>query len=276
MLKSLDVIGRFLRSVVAFVVVAFAGVAGWFGYDKYYGTQDRLEQSERDLKASRTAVDELGKQVTTQKQEIGDLNLRVEKKQQEIDRLNTAVRLLTIDQRVARLEVVKQTGSAVKGDLVTQFSFAEIDDKGQPLESPRTFSIKGDIVYLDAWVVKYNDKLIEAAEPDHDFSICLFRRLFGEAQQPKDGFVIDTVGASPAPYRSGKPMTEAEREVWARFWDYANNPRKAETKGIRAAHGEAPSIKLLPGMKYRVVLRASGGLSIIPEEITVGAKTSPT
>jgi hypothetical protein len=60
-------------------------------------------------------------------------------------------------------------------------------------------------------------------------------------------------------------MNDAEREIWGKFWEYANNPELAGQAGIRAAHGEAPSIKLMPGKSYRVSLRASAGLEIAAE-----------
>jgi hypothetical protein len=97
-------------------------------------------------------------------------------------------------------------------------------------------------------------------------SICLFRRIFGEAQEPRNGFVLDAVGSTPAPYRAGGTMTDLERDLWSKFWDYANNPALAGKAGIRAAHGEAPSIKLMPGKRYRISLRASAGLEIVTEE----------
>jgi hypothetical protein len=35
--------------------------------------------------------------------------------------------------------------------------------------------------------------------------------------------------------------------------------------GVRAIHGEAPFIELRPGKTYRIELRASGGLTLVPE-----------
>ena len=121
-------------------------------------------------------------------------------------------------------------------------------------------------MYFDAWVVKYEDRLVEAGDPLRSMSICLFRRIFGEAQEPRNGFVLDAVGSTPTVYRMGRTMTDAERDIWSRFWDYANNPAIAGKAGIRAAHGEAPSIKLMPGKRYRISLRAIAGLEIVTEE----------
>jgi hypothetical protein len=60
-------------------------------------------------------------------------------------------------------------------------------------------------------------------------------------------------------------MSPVERDIWANFWEYANDPAKAKKAGVRAVHGEAPSIRLEPGKRYRVELRSSAGLSIVPE-----------
>ena len=67
-------------------------------------------------------------------------------------------------------------------------------------------------------------------------------------------------------------LSELEREIWGKFWEYANDPVKAEKVGVRAAHGEAPYIKLMPGKRYKVTLRASGGLSLIPEDLPPDVK----
>ena len=40
---------------------------------------------------------------------------------------------------------------------------------------------------------------------------------------------------------------------------------KARELGIRAAHGQAVSIKTQKGKSYRILLRASDGLSIVPD-----------
>jgi len=62
-------------------------------------------------------------------------------------------------------------------------------------------------------------------------------------------------------------MSDLERDIWAQFWQYANDPTKAETVGVRAAHGEAPFQKLQPGKRYKVLLRSSGGLTFVPEDL---------
>ena len=61
-------------------------------------------------------------------------------------------------------------------------------------------------------------------------------------------------------YGGGKPEGEFESEIWSNFWELANDPAKAKELGIRAIHGEAPSMRLQKGKIYKLTLRASGGL----------------
>jgi hypothetical protein len=232
------------------------GVGGWFGYS-YYSSGKR-------------EITELGQQLETRHREVVALTEEAKAKDREIQRLQIANRLLKVDRRVARIDVLAQTGSAKAGDLATKFTFEEIDAENRPLDRPRTFTVRGDLIYLDAWVIKYNDRLVEAGDPLRSMSVCLFRRIFGELQQPRDGFILDPIGASPVAYRTGRTMTDSEREIWSKFWEYANNPSLAGQAGIRAAHGEAPSIKLMPGKRYRISLRASAGLEIVTEEAPGG------
>ncbi len=126
-------------------------------------------------------------------------------------------------------------------------------------------TVEGDVVYVDAWVIKYADQLVESGDPLRSTSVCLFRRIFGEYQQPTEGFALDPAGSRPSVYSQGGEISPMERDLWANFWEYANNPAKAKKAGVRAAHGEAPSIRLQVGKRYRVELRASGGLSIVPD-----------
>jgi hypothetical protein len=135
------------------------------------------------------------------------------------------------------------------------------------LEEPRVFQIQGDVIYVSSLVVKFTDKHVELGDPMRSTSVCLFQRAFGESQLPREGFTLDPEGSQPVAYRTGGKPTEFESEIWTRFWEYANDPALAEKAGVRAAHGEAPFQKVLPGKRYKLLLRASGGLTIVPEDL---------
>ena len=245
MLKLITTLDSLSKSLLRVALVAIVGFGGWLGYSYHSGRRESAE---------------LTQQLDARQHEILALTEAAKVKDREIQRLQVANRLLKVDRRMARINVVSQTGSAKAGDLATKFTFEEVDAENKPLDQPRTFTVRGDVIYLDAWVIKYKDDFVESGDPLHSMSVCLFRRIFGESQEPKDGFVLDPVGTSPAAYRTGRTMTDSEREIWSKFWEYANNPPLAGQAGIRAAHGEAPSIKLMPGRRYRISLRASAGL----------------
>jgi hypothetical protein len=247
--NALKALNSFLGALVSLVLLALLAGACWWGISTYLGVQKDREQ------------------IAGLKQELDAKQRELEAKQREIVRLGTALRLLKIDHRIAQIDVVSQQGSEKDKTLVTTFNFVEVDDKGIPLTAPRRLTVQGDMAYVEYRVVKFSDENVEAGDPLRGTSICSFRRIFGEHQNPAEGFVLDPVGSRPAGYQDGREMSVFEKEIWAQFWELANNPAKAQEKGIRAAHGEAPNQKLVPGKRYKVELRASGGLTFKTEDL---------
>ena len=280
MFKTLGELNSLLATILGLAVTSLVGAAGWIGYNTYYSEKFAMEEVEgklaqrdveiaemsQDLQQKSRQIELLDTELSTQREEIAGLNDDLKEKLLQIEQLDTAIRLLKVDHRVAQIDVISQQGSAAEGDLATTLSFVEVDDQGRPLEEPRTFTVNGDLVYVESWVVKFTDDFVEMGDPLRSTSLCLFRRLFGEKQKPADGFSLDPVGSRPAAYRNGGEMSELEQEIWSRFWDYANEPGKAQEAGVRAAHGEAPFQKMMPGKRYKVLLRSSGGLTFVPED----------
>jgi hypothetical protein len=131
----------------------------------------------------------------------------------------------------------------------------------------RTMTLPGSEVYIDALVVTFDRKLVEAGDGLKGKSMLLFRRAFGDLQKPVDGVpLFRREGASPIPEvaQVDPQPGDFERELWTRFWDYANDPHRAAAAGIRLAQGEAPHVKAVQGQVYKLTLRASGGLEIQP------------
>jgi hypothetical protein len=250
--NALKALNSFLGALVSLVLLALFAAACWWGVSTYLSAR-----------ADRQELAEFRRELETAKREL-------EAKQREIVRLGTALRLLKVDHRIAQIDVVSQQGSEKDKTLVTTFNFVEVDDKGIPLTAPRLLTVKGDMAYVECWVVKFSDESVEAGDPLRGSSICLFRRIFGEHQSPADGYVLDAVGSRPAGYQDGREASGFEKEIWAHFWEIANNPARADEKGIRAANGEAPNQKLVPGKRYKVLLRASGGLSFKAEDLPKG------
>ncbi len=270
-LKLIQALNSLLGMLLALIIVVLLVAGGWYAFQNYYSERFSLEA---ELAAKQEEVNHLAEELTSSRAEVGRLAKDVEEKRKEIQRLATALKFMKVDQRLARITVLSQNGSVETGDLSTRFSFVEVDGEGKPLAEPRVFSIEGDLVYIDSWVIKFNDEYVEQGDSLRSTSIYLFRRMFGEKQLPSEGFLLDKEGSAPSVYRTGENESEFEKELWTRFWDYANDVQLAREKGVRAAHGEAPSIQLRPGKTYRIELRASGGISVVPEATAKPQETS--
>lgn len=206
-LKLVQALNSLVGTVLALAIIGLVAAGGWFAYRNYYAAkfsleadlaakQEQVDRLAGQLTASRQQVNRLADDVRTKAAEIVSLNKDLEEKRKEIQRLATALKLMKVDQRLARITVLSQEGSAEKGSLVTRFSFVDVDQAGKPLGEPRIFSVAGDLAYIDSWVVKFGDEYIEEGDPLRATSVALFRRVFGEKQLPSEGFPLDEEGGS--------------------------------------------------------------------------------
>ena len=207
--------------------------------------------------------------------EIASLTSQRDAATKKAERLEVAMQLLKVQHRVARLKVLDQrevaaptadSSDAEAKKLVTRIEFVEVNDDGQPIGKPREFDIEGDLVFIDYLRVTFDDRYIELSDLDRSTAICLFQRIFGEHQEPIDGFQIDDVGTRPTAYARGGEMSDFERKIWNDFWSIANDPQRAAELGIHAAHEVASAMRVQPGKTYEVKLRSTGDMTIRPVE----------
>lgn len=177
--------------------------------------------------------------------------------------LEAAVRLLRHTERRARLVVLDQAPGP-EGHLRTRVRFTELDAQGAPVGEPRELTLEGDEVYVDALVIKFEDTFVTAGDALKGKALLLFRRIFTDRRRPAEGEVLDREGQMPQSYAAERAPTAFERELWARFWELANDPEAAQRRGVRALHGEAVSTRLRKDRTYTVTLRSTGELSIQP------------
>jgi hypothetical protein len=271
-MDHLRTINSVVRTLLGLVVVGGLTAAGWYGYTAYNATEIEARRQTAAREAAEKALSDTQDQllrsqaeVASKVAELAQKNAAIVKLQEDLEKLRVSLKLLKLDHRVARLTVADQSTDAATGETSTLIEFVELNDEGQPIETPRQFRIRGDIVYLDNWLVKFDDRYVERADIERGTSLVLFRRIFGERQQPIEGYPLDEIGSAPRAYARGSKMSDFERRIWDDFWTIANDAGKAEELGIRAAHGQAVSMKVQKGKSYRVELRASDGLSIVPE-----------
>jgi len=253
LLEKVSVITSAVRTLLATLLVGAVGVGGWLGYNRFNEKELAARRNAEALAAAESQLAQANSQINT-------LQVQVAEQQQEIQRLDTAMRLLKVDKRVAILSVLDQQFDADHNVATSLIEFQELNDNGDPLGPAKQFTIQGDLVYIDSWVVKFEDKYVEQADLIRGTSLVLFRRAFGEKQTPHEGFVLDQEGARPAAYGGGE-LSEFERKIWSDFWNVADDEARQAELGIRAMHAEAPSYRVKQGRRYRITRRASAGLT---------------
>ena len=246
-----------LRTLILAGLLVAVAAALFYAYSEYT-RHDRLVKKQRDQLTA------LETEVQSKQAAIEQLTAEVEDREQQIEKLATALTLLKTDQRLARLDVISIDRAEDGNVRSSQLEFVELSPQGNPLSAPKRFTLPGDVIYIDNWIIKFEDEYIERGDIERGTSLCLFRRIFSEDQVPSEGVPLDEVGMRPQAYARGSRVSEFEERLWSEFWEFANDPRKAAEMGIRAAHGEAVSIKVREGMSYHIELRASGGLTVQP------------
>jgi hypothetical protein len=228
-----------LRLFVWSLMLVFAGSGGiYVGYDL-------VVKPRREMERALAAKD----------QQIGRL-------QKDNERLDTYLRLLRHTERRARLEVLNQSKDA-EGHTVNTLRFTEVTADGAPVGPSRDLQLTGEEVYLDTLVIKFEDHFVEQADPLKGQALVLLRRLFTNRVKPDDGYRLDKDGLPPEVYAAKQAETEFERELWAKFWQLANDEALAKNSGVKAVHGQAVYGRLEPGKVYHLVVRSTGE-SILP------------
>ncbi len=184
-----------------------------------------------------------------------EMEQRLEAREAMIERLNRSRRLAHItvtDQQVA------PNGEVVQTDLL----FIELDDDGGEL-ARQSFTLPGDVLFIDAWSVKFRHEDVADGHPLRGRTLVLLRRIYSDQMPPIDGYPIDLPGAVPPGYASGD-RAEFEKRVWEHFWSLATDAEVAEAMGVRIAQGEAVYKPVRPGKTYELIVDAAGGMSLLP------------
>lgn len=247
-----------IRTLLLAILVGGAAFAGWKGYAIYNEPQKKLEEKESELAAVR-------KDLELQQEQVKALTDNLQTATEDLERAETSLRLLKLRHRIARIRVLDQQPIEDSDRVKTTIEFFEVNSEGAPLDGDRKkFELEGDRVYVECLVAKFEDKYIEQSDLDRATAICLFQRIFGEYQQPQDGYPLDQAGSRPTSYERGGQMSEFEKTIWKDFWEFASNPEKAAEIGIRAAHADAPSTRVKKGVTYQLEMRSTGEISLRP------------
>jgi cell division protein FtsB len=249
LITHVKTINSTLRTLLLVGVTGAMGYGGWVGYDNYVRPAAEAKQAKAEL-------EELKAQFEKQRTEMAELT-------QAKQRLETAMKLLKVNQRIARIEVMEKGVNEEKQPYM-EVRFSEVDRNGEVIGSPRDFTILGEKIYVDGWIVTFEDNYVEHADELRAASLFVFKSIFGELERPADAKRLDTQSdALPGIYKSAS-QNEFEKKIWNDFWKVSGNSKLQKELGIRASHGQANYLIGEQGKSYQVEIRASGGMSLKP------------
>ncbi|MGI9517946.1 MAG: hypothetical protein ACR2NP_12915 [Pirellulaceae bacterium] len=197
------------------------------------------------------------------KKEMAELQVKYEEQERELTRTRTALKLVKVDHRRALIKVLDKGVDEETEEPYFVVEFIEVDTDGLPISETREFRLRGTLMFVDSWVVKFEDKYVEQADELRSASLCVFKSIWGDLDERSGGQRLDTNDASVnTAYGTLDPKNSFEQQIWDDFWALANDPRRQQELGIRGNHGQVNYLQVEPGMVYQVDLRASDGLTL--------------
>lgn len=176
----------------------------------------------------------------------------------ENKRLKEAITNLTTEDQIGYAKVISQRTE--EGRLLTTIRFVETsrDDKTRKILQ-KEYTIEGDVIHFDALIVTFGDKMVIDGKSR---ALYLWRRVYGEAMAPQDGYAIEQPGTEPKRYRGLlKALPIQHRQLfWSHIWDLANEPEKLRRHDIKAIYGSVIYQKLNEGLIYVFKISPRGHL----------------
>lgn len=177
--------------------------------------------------------------------------------------LKQAITNLTYEDQIGYAKVIAQEPN--DGRLLTTIKFVETarDDKLKTILE-KEYTIEGDVVYFDALIVKFGDKIVMDGNTK---ALYLWRRIYGEKMAPEQGFAIEEPGAEPQRYSDLLEILPVKQKqlFWSNIWDLANNPDKLKKHDIEAIYGNAVYSRLRKGLIYIFKINPTG--QVYPEVV---------
>lgn len=250
---NVKTINSAVRTTLLVGVFAIVGYGGWFGYTNYIKPGAEAKQALADLEELKVKyqANEEALQAATEDNE----------------RLATSMKLLKIERRIANLTVLEK-GKDENGKPYMEVAFTEVDEQGESIGATRNYVVQGEKLYVDGWIVSFDDKYIEESDELRSASMYVFKSIYGDQEKPSEGQSLDMEsadGGAPGIYRSAEKR-DFEEKIWGDFWKVSNDINLQKDLGIRASHGLAGYVKPEEGKTYQVHIRASGGMTLNPIE----------
>lgn len=241
-------------------VLGVVGYGGWFGYANYIKPGADAKQAMADLADLKAKFEE--KEVA-----LKEAAEALEASEKDNERLETSMKLLKIERRIANVTVLEK-GKDDEGNPYMEVAFTEVDERGEQVGATRNYTVKGEKLYVDGWIVSFEDKYIEENDELRAASLFVFKSIYGDEEKPAEGQSLDMDTANNGPpgiYKSANKVA-FEQKIWGDFWRVSNDDGLQKDLGIRAAYGFAGYVKPIEGKTYQAHIRASGGMTLTPIE----------
>lgn len=175
--------------------------------------------------------------------------------------LKEIIERLSADTRIAEALVSEVSYDPLLNKHKTTIKFLEYDTKGSPLK-PQYFTFFGNIIQFQSLVVRFDDFYVKNGDGLRGKSVYLFWKVFFLDGANTQEYEIARIKEIPEGYKMEGSSNSYEVEFWKRFWEYALDPRLAQSNGIKNAQIEAPGTKFIPGMIYTIKIEHDGGIRI--------------
>ena len=275
MTEKIKTMNSVVRTAMMLAGLGAIGIGAFLVYDLYIRPSYEVKQTKEELRKTSAELAELKRDYQQQTEKLAEQSLEIESLNVENSELKVAIeklevrnKLLKLDQRLAEIKVLETGNEADSGDPYMEIEFVELSPEGEPIGEKKRARLKGDMLYVDALVVKFHDRYIEENDLLRGSTLHVFQSVWGDLDGPRGGLRLDENLKEKKNYETayGTPeeMSEFERKIWSDFWAFSNNPEKQKEFGIRAGHGQANYVKAEENKTYRVELRASDGFSLVP------------
>ena len=238
--EGVKTVNSVLRTVIIGVFVGIVGVGGYLGFHTFIKPllkdRQQLEATQSELASARSELEAQQKELGKAKQQIAEQGKTIEEQTEKIDllgkeieKLETSMRLLKVDHRLAHIKVLSIREDPESREVVTTVSLQEVDPQGHSIGDASQFRIKGRNIYVDFWLAKFEDKYIEESDLLRSTTLCMFKSIYGENEAPADATRIEKPWVRPEAYAGGSRMSEFEEKIWKDFWTIALPGTRAAT-----------------------------------------------
>lgn len=190
-------------------------------------------------------------------QELKSLNQHI---QSQLEARAAMIARLNRSKRIAHVQILDQRIDSSEQITETDLVFVELDDAGSEI-ARQSITIPGNVLYIDAWTVKFKQEDVAEGHPLRGRTLVLLRRIYSDRLAPIDGIEIDTPGAVPSAYAVSE-FAEYQQQIWKHFWDIATDKELAANMGVKVAQGEAVYKPVRTGEVLELIVDAAGGMNL--------------